>query len=280
MKLLKWLKEYWIEIAFIALPFIVSIATWVCSDEALRAFIKNENIRSQWQCYICWSIPVIAIVYLVFILVFYIPKIKCASQIKAELAQIEKINADLLHSLSDVWNGYLYCLGKHAPLYFCKSECCERISLYKYESSDNHFILLGRYSGNPEYDKKGRAVYKANQGCIAKAWQDGTYYVNDYPDYNQDPNAYIERSKEDNLTQAIVKKMLMKSRMFFGYRLHDESGRNAIAIVLIESTCPDRYTEKELKVIFDGHAGQYLSKLTFALSSMMPSIEQARKAGF
>jgi hypothetical protein len=280
LKLTGLIKEYWSYIAALILPFLAAIGMWFCSDEVIREFVKDVSRRTIIQHWICFSIPVIAVIYILILVFSQIPKWRNNNILKSKVEDYQNINTELIQSLSVIWEGYLYTLAKSDPLNFCSNSCSERISLYKYEQENNHFVLLGRYSGNPEYDKKGRAIYKSDQGCIAKAWKDGMYFVNDYPCYDEDGEAYIARSCQDGLTVKITRGLTMKSRLFFGYRLHNESGRNPIAIVIIESTNPERYLEEELKEIFEGHTGQYLSKLTIAFSSMMPNIDQAKKAGF
>ena len=69
----------------------------------------------------------------------------------------------------------------------------ERISIYRNEGS--FFIMLGRFSIDPQKQKTGRGYYSINEGCIGRAYQDGESFVLDLPD-SSDNDYYIRTSHE------------------------------------------------------------------------------------
>lgn len=189
-------------------------------------------------------------------------------QIDQSMCNMELLCDDYLQGIAD------------GPLKFGKiPNCHERITLYAYEPK-GYFFPIGRYSCHPEYRKKRRQNYPEDEGAIAKTWENNWYFVKDYPDPERQPDRYQKRSKKDGVSENIINGIRMKSRLYCGYRISDTGGRNHIAVLITESTCSERYTEEELKNIFDEKKGEYLVDLTERVSEWIRSFKDTEERGF
>lgn len=194
-------------------------------------------------------------------------------QLREAEAKAEAAHADLL-ALTD---GYLYALVQ-GPL-ACRST--ERVTIYAHDDDRKVFTLFGRVALNPDYHSKRRVDYPDTQGCIARAWRDGWAFANDYPDPRQNYDAYVKRALQDNVPQAEVDKIRMRARLFGAHRVASADGKRPLAVVVVESTDPVRYTEAELRSMFDqGGVGQYVSDLVERVAPRLPRAGVAGDAGY
>lgn len=267
------------------LPFLLGILYFLSADETIKYLPLDDNIKTHIQeLSIYLSIPLLIIIAIVQILQHkQIEKIgslqkelEKVSELESENARLDENISNIIQDMEYICNGYLYSLAK-GPLEFFKSiESHERITIYLHDEK-GHFYSIGRYSSNPEYGSKSREIYPSGQGNIAIAWENQMHFANDYPDPVSDPKGYSERCLRDGISEEIQKRIRMKSRLYFGYRV--SKGIKSIAVIIIESTHPDRYDYKQLQEIFDKEK-QYLCYLIDSLSKWMPNMDEARKKGF
>lgn len=193
----------------------------------------------------------------------------------------KQLDDDLAKSIQDMellCKGYL-CLLAEGPLGFSESKKShERVTLYSYDSS-GQFFALARYSRNPEFSGNLRPFYPKDQGIISRAWNDGWCFVHNYPDPNEDVEGYRQRCNEDGIPDDNIKELTMPSRLYCGYRITNTQGREQIAVIITESTDPNRYKEKELKKIFKEKDREYLSDLTERLSKWKPNLKDTEERG-
>ncbi|NRT13593.1 hypothetical protein [Flavobacterium sp. 14A] len=127
-----------------------------------------------------------------------------------------------------------------------------RVSIYMHQN--NNFILLGRYSNNPNFNSKGRESYPDNEGLISKGWLDNTYVINNIPVWANKGQKYI---KCVNLIKSIdtevIKKMKMKSRSFYIKRIDNEDSRLHHGIIVIEQMDPRPIDSTLIEDILDKH---------------------------
>lgn len=121
--------------------------------------------------------------------------------------------------------------------------------------------------------------YPDNQGCISKVWNNGWHFSKDYPDPSKDPVGYANRSKEDGIPQQVVDRFRMKSRLYCGCRIWDSKKERALAVLMLEATHPDRYTEEGLKKILDEREQEYVGRMVETLKHWIPDYEDAREKG-
>lgn len=200
-------------------------------------------------------------------------------QLKKENEQLKEDTSQLSEDVNSLCENYLFKLAK-GPMKFGTVEGChERMTLYAH-SSNGSFIPIGRVSFNPEYSKKGRVSYPDDQGCIAKAWQNDWYFSNDYPNPETATKRYYQRCEKDDIPESVMQGIKMKSRLYCGYRILDNSGTEPLAVLIVEATDPGRYTEDELRnIIQQGHKW-YMGELIRSVKQRIPDFKEAKMKGF
>lgn len=112
----------------------------------------------------------------------------------------------------------------------------ERVSVYVHHGTA--FSMLGRYSRNPNFNRRGRSIYPDNQGCIGHAWAHGRAFVGDLPDYEADPDTYVARLGEDwGIPSEVATNFNMKSRAVAAFAIEDttEAPVHRFAVLVVES---------------------------------------------
>jgi len=154
----------------------------------------------------------------------------------------------------------------------------ERISVYKFE--EGAFVMLGRYSKNPEYCKRGRGQYPANEGIIAKAWQNGEAFVANLPDPCTEEERYLDEMKNTwGINKSTARNFKMKSRCYYGFAI-ENSEQQRIAVVIIESVNPEGLVKDEInRTLVNGEAkviGNFLKRMR----RLEPSPSLAKREGY
>lgn len=166
---------------------------------------------------------------------------------------------------------FLEQLGfKHDPSF--------RISFYTH--SENNFTLLFRYSDDPDFKKKGRAVYPDNEGVIGEAYHRNSCVVTNLPDPHTENEKWIEsqlcpkkgRMKNQNTLQNLT----MMSRSLIALPIRH--GNHKHVVVVFESIEPDRLDIKKIEKYLNGHYWQYLKHILSMYRSLVePAISIAEK---
>lgn len=160
----------------------------------------------------------------------------------------------------------------------------ERISIYRYDG--NAFRIVGRFSQNPEYDQYGRALYPADQGCIAAAWREDKCLVQDVPDPTKNMMKYKEFMESRwGIPGNVVENMRMKSRFYAAFSLTSSLQQRPIGVVVIESTrTPDVDPKKALSVqrierimLAERHR---LAQFLEIVGTFGPDLDYARTEGY
>jgi hypothetical protein len=147
--------------------------------------------------------------------------------------------------------------------FFDLSNGSGRVSVYKYEN--DAFKLLGRYSNNPQYNKKGRESYQANEGFIALGWANEIYEIYNIPQWTKNGKDYKNAVKElCNISDSTLKNIKMKSCSFFIYRLDNEDSRPPLGIVVVEQLQSSQIDHQNMSEIFSSNEQQ----LSFLIKSM------------
>ncbi|RMZ58000.1 hypothetical protein D1632_17005 [Chryseobacterium nematophagum] len=147
--------------------------------------------------------------------------------------------------------------------FFTQTDGQGRISIYKFD--DNQFKLLGRYSNNPEFNKAGRENYSSNEGFIALGWQNGKFSIDSIPKWTGKGKDYKDFMKNScNISENILKKIKMKSRSFYIYRIKNEDSRPPLGIIVFEQIKPEVINQVLIENIISGHEAQ----LQFLIKSM------------
>ncbi|MGB6063269.1 MAG: hypothetical protein WBG50_00565 [Desulfomonilaceae bacterium] len=155
----------------------------------------------------------------------------------------------------------------------------ERISLYAHEGRT--FILCGRYSSNPNYDKRSSRMYPDDQGCLGEAWRSGQSFVEDLPDPQLETEAYIEAHTNDwKMPRDIVEKLSMKTRWLAGFRIEDVNQARPVAVIIFESTKPKLRKKSSLVDLMGSDKIEDLKEFLKKTEPMKPSYAFAKQEGF
>ncbi|MCU4188967.1 hypothetical protein M9Q43_07290 [Flavobacterium sp. HXWNR29] len=147
--------------------------------------------------------------------------------------------------------------------FFDLSNGCGRVSVYKYDG--DVFKLLGRYSNNPLYNKKGRDSYPSNEGFIALGWANEIFEIYNIPQWTKNGKDYKNAVKElCNISDSTLKNIKMKSCSFFIYRLDNEDSRPPLGIVVVEQLQSSQIDHQNMNEIFSSNEQQ----LSFLIKSM------------
>jgi hypothetical protein len=162
-----------------------------------------------------------------------------------------------------------------------------RVSLYNH--SGNGFELLYRHSDDPEFQKKGRAVYADNEGLIGHAYHKNKAFVKDLPDPNiSEKNwikAQLDKSKGMMKNEETVKNLTMKSRNLLALPIRtfsekkddDDIATDKKTIIVFESLKPDQLKESIIEKAVNGQTGEILKNVLFAYRTYKPSLDIAEK---
>lgn len=107
-----------------------------------------------------------------------------------------------------------------------------RASVYCF--SDNGFVLLSRVSRNPEWKKRGRASYPADQGLISKAWRDSSAVLVDLPANRDDWEAQLA---DLGFSSEVAERLSMQARSLVAIRVDALMGSEKlpVGVLVLES---------------------------------------------
>lgn len=115
-----------------------------------------------------------------------------------------------------------------------KLDRSERISVYYRDEKNEDFIIVSRYSSNPNYASIGRKSYKKERGYISKCWEgDSNDFIRILPEYGTDE--YLSEQDKVGYTRTEINNLSMKSRIFYVLNI-SKSSHPSIGVIVIEST--------------------------------------------
>jgi hypothetical protein len=155
----------------------------------------------------------------------------------------------------------------------------ERISVYKHDGEA--FVMLGRYSKNPDFDRRGRGFYPDNEGVIGQAWHHGEAVADDLPDFGEDPAGYIRCSREDwGIPEEVTRDFTMKSRNYVAFALEHPVRLERIAVVVFESVIVGKLNVEGLRRALETAEGRRIHQFLDMMQSIEPTPSYARREGF
>lgn len=153
-----------------------------------------------------------------------------------------------------------------------------RISIYKKEG--DVFVMLERYSKNPELNKKGRGIYPSNEGFISKGYTEGTFFINNLPDPEKEHESYFQKiTTECTIEKETLAKLRMKSKSYYVKALEDEYGDNRIAVIVFESINKNDLSKSDIDYCLDDEKVRILKLLRFS-ERFQPHLNTLRNEGF
>ena len=156
----------------------------------------------------------------------------------------------------------------------------ERISLYVHDGQN--FVMIGRYSKNPDFAKKGRGIQPENEGVMGMAWREGKAFVDDLPGCDgNDDFEYLRRTELDwRIDRSIARKFVMKSRTLGAYAIDDNSGKK-VSVIIFESMNAQGFQLQELDdLMLNSKEKKRISLLLDELKNVIPEPTIASEGGF
>ncbi|MDD9897833.1 MAG: hypothetical protein OXU45_02415, partial [Candidatus Melainabacteria bacterium] len=92
----------------------------------------------------------------------------------------------------------------------------ERLSLYIHNDV-SQFTIVGRYSPNKKYDRRNRATFCDEQGCIGNAWDKGVCFEPSLPKDKTIRNGLFK--KKYNVPIKVSKTLKMPSKFYYCKRI-------------------------------------------------------------
>ncbi len=269
--------DYWTDISLPIFAMITSAAFFGFTDEAIKYWSSIDDVNNQiFQKYKYWTtlIIIVTIVLTIVTLVFHIIKQESISKLRKANRDL-KADRDLVRNdLSAVINGYLYGIVENLEF-----QETDRVTIYSHDDKFKHFVPFNRISQNPELDKHGRNAYPDNQGYIGKTWREGKFFIDSLPEWKTNEAEYIKIMKRENFPKGLHKTLRMKSRLFFGWRINDSKDQKPLAILMIESTEPNRWTEEQLTDYFVQEKKKFCN-IFERVHKHFPEFSEAREKGF
>lgn len=130
----------------------------------------------------------------------------------------------------------------------------ERISVYRHRGRT--FQLLGRYSENPQFDRRTTRLYPDHQGVVSKAWEDRTAADLSLPDPQANEASYYRELEERwSVDEETARRLTMQSRTLVGCAIYEPKGVDREAVVVVESVKLGTIQEEEVIRAMEGEAG-------------------------
>lgn len=197
---------------------------------------------------------------------------KSLNELKAEITETRDQIGEVGNNIKFLFDGLLLNLSKKLDF---KQGDQARISIYVYEAESSQFIPCGRYSPNPELRKPGRTAYPDRQGCIAKGWQNGWHYDDEFPDTKTRHQNHC--SAQYGIPKEVHNGLKMMSLVYAVKRLDDAAG-NPLAVMVIESTKKDQFDPNQLQADLETVADDF-SQMIATLRQHIPSPSDASERG-
>jgi hypothetical protein len=117
---------------------------------------------------------------------------------------------------------------------FKELDLTSRCRMTAYFENNRDFILLARYSTNPEYKLVHTQKFPLNQGVISKAWQHGEHIDKDSPCFDDNREEYYQYMiKTYGYDKARLDKLTMRSCGYFAKAIIDAD--ITVGVILIEA---------------------------------------------
>jgi hypothetical protein len=113
----------------------------------------------------------------------------------------------------------------------------QRVSLYRRE--EDQLVLVARRSRRPEFDESlGRFCIPLDQGCVGKAWSEGSAYEPALPSAGPDSGPptkrWLLRQERLGVPQSVAAVFTMRSQTYAAFRI--ETREERLGVLVFEST--------------------------------------------
>lgn len=162
-------------------------------------------------------------------------------EIEEKSSRVQELEATIEKSTGENYRLFEYSLSLLFKDFTLDDKC--RISVYK--KKGDRFVIMGRYSTNPELSKINRKHYTLNEGFIGKAYTEEVCFVDDLPEYSDGSRQkyYDAVTKKCNISKDVLKTISMKSRTYYCKALSDFRKVERKAVIVIESLDNAKFTK-------------------------------------
>lgn len=150
-----------------------------------------------------------------------------------------------------------------------------RISFYYYVQDVDCFVLCGRFSWDPFFEKKGRTTFPASQGCISKGWRHDWHFDNQVPDDDAEAASYHLLNYE--VPEEVTANMKMKAKLFAAKKVLDRTD-GPVGVIVVESLERELFEERPLKLELEAMAAS-LGPTVDVLREHIPTPQEAKAVG-
>lgn len=235
-------------ILFIIIPLLLT------NNPLDKWFNCHPNVK-YWFNVLLWFFLIITILF--YLLMRYsihkteIAKKKYYDDLISRNKEYERLKAYIITTRWDIVSSFLCKFIIRLKIIFSSNE---RINLYMKQKDD--FLLIGRYSENPNFSKKGlNSGLLPDDGILKTIWENGEDVIklsgSSFRTWKKEMKKYFT-----NKTNASNKRM--PSCFLYGIRLNGEDNKPKY-VLLIESIKSNTYDDKNLKTEFLKHTEDLLN---------------------
>lgn len=223
-----------------AVALLVFVAAFDFSDvrELFPSWPGLFDILEHPAAFVCL---VVCAIFLFLVNLFLSAMSPTRVQLRKQLMEERRKVTSIAENVSFCFEGFLWEQAKRMGF---EEHGKSRISLYIFEKTRNRFSCLVRRSYNSQFEKKGRSFFEVEDGCIAKAWESGWHFDNQFPENDKDDAEY--QKKKYGLNKSTHSNLTMKSKLIAAKKIVDKSDR-PLAVVVVESVKRDAFAEAELR---------------------------------
>lgn len=259
-----WFDDYWAQLLTVLGSLILALA-------GIQSSIAQKN----WSWILSESYGRLFILGLIFSVVGGLKFASLSPGQKTMESEITKLKQEL-----DSRNkGYLKIVEDEL---YILSEILEfgyneRISLYKHKSESSAFVMLGRYSANHDYRRRGRAAYPDRQGCAGRALRSGWVFVDDLPD--NETEYFQALCTEWDIPLEVCQKLMMRSKTIAACSITN-SKRSSTAVIVFECSRQKGFEENRIREVMRSGEKERISLLLEKTADIEPSPEYAEGEGY
>lgn len=143
-----------------------------------------------------------------------------------------------------VLKSILYLIGNELQ-FGAVDKNCERISLHVYNPARQNFKACGVWSPNPKYDCHEQLTCTAHKGFVSKVWEQDWYFDDKFTGNSKIYNN--RQANEYGYSKEEINRLIMRSKVYGGLKIFDPAHKEALAVILVESTTNARFSEEQLR---------------------------------
>ena len=232
-KIADWLEDSWSQLIMAIIVLLIAI---------LKLF--DFKVATSCQVFLIISLLIGYIIGFVY----NQNRQKLKASLESEL-EVEKQRVVQLSDSVERWKKGFDEYFKHSLIFLSNSlgyGVNERISIYEEDLESSSFVLVGRYSNNPLYNKPGRDKYPKDEGYVALGWTGNEFCQGTLPDPNENFEEYVAAIQADcKISKGTIQSLSMKSRSYCVHDITKPVTHEKIGVIVLESTDSEKFNGDE-----------------------------------